>query len=84
MNISKAKIMTTDDYIVMRLGAQVIEEVVYCMYLGHVIKLGKENQTTEINKRVRQTGACILPVMTYGIRLVTILPELLADLKNFG
>lgn len=50
MNIRKTKIMSTDNIDVI-IENQPIEVVNEYNYLGHIIKLGKENQTAEINRR---------------------------------
>lgn len=56
MNLSKTKVMTPDNLQV-HIGDQTVENVEEYVYLGHCIKLGKENQTAEIKRRVRLTWA---------------------------
>lgn len=56
MNMGKTKIMTTNE-IAPQVREGNIEEVDEYIYLGHMIKLGKENQTAEVNRRVRMTWA---------------------------
>ena len=54
MNLSKTKIMsdTTTDIIIEH---RIVENVNEYVYLGHAIKLGKKNQTAEINRRIGLT-----------------------------
>lgn len=47
MNLSKAKIMTKDDNIVMRFGHQIIEKIDDYIYLEQVIELGKKTKTSK-------------------------------------
>lgn len=56
MNIGKTKIMDTDN-IGVTVEKQPLEVVNDNNYLGHIIKLGKENQTAEINCRTGLTWA---------------------------
>lgn len=56
MNYSKTKIMSSED-INIYIQDNNIECVNEYIYLGHTIKLGKENQHAEINRRIRLTWA---------------------------
>jgi len=49
MNLTKPKIMTEIENVAIRLGNHVKEKCEEYIYLGHLIKLGKENQTAGIN-----------------------------------
>lgn len=54
MNVSKTKIMSpTGEHL--EIQGQIIENVDQYIYLGHAVKLGKENQTAEIGRRVALT-----------------------------
>lgn len=55
MNLSKTKIMTTDSTSTATITVRgaLLERVDRYVYLGQEIKLGKENQGTEINRRIR-------------------------------
>lgn len=56
MNLTKIKIMTNiDDDTVIKVGDNVIERVDRYVYLGHKLKLGLENQTEEVKRRI---GLC--------------------------
>ena len=53
MNLSKTKIMTNiADNREMKIGDTVIERVDSYVYLGHKLKLGLDNQTAEIKRRI--------------------------------
>ena len=53
MNLSKTKIMTNiDDDRDIKIGDTVIERVDNYIYLGHKLKLGLDNQTAEIRRRI--------------------------------
>lgn len=53
MNLSKTKIMTNiDDDSEIKIGDTVIERVDSCVYLGHKLKLGLDNQTAEVKRRI--------------------------------
>lgn len=52
MNVSKTKIMSPDKPNI-RIGNQQTENVGDYIYLGYQIKLGKENQGAEIDRRIR-------------------------------
>jgi hypothetical protein len=53
MNLSKTKIMTNiDDDRDIKIGDTVIERVDSYVYLGHKLKLGLDNQTAEIRRRI--------------------------------
>lgn len=56
MNISKTKVMSLDE-IQVAIGNQNLEQVAEYVYLGHLIKLGKENQTAEFTRRIRLSWA---------------------------
>ncbi|XP_050310861.1 uncharacterized protein LOC126746595 [Anthonomus grandis grandis] len=56
MNLNKTKVMSPDN-IQVHIEDRIIDNVEEYVYLGHCIKLGKENQTAEINRRVRLTWA---------------------------
>ena len=55
-NLSKTQIMsdTTTDIIIEH---RIVKNVNEYVYLGHAIKLGKKNQTAEINGRIGLTWA---------------------------
>ncbi|KAL0839312.1 hypothetical protein ABMA28_016056 [Loxostege sticticalis] len=55
MNLTKTKVMTTDteSTAVIKVRGTPLEIVNKYVYLGQEVKLGKENQETEINRRVR-------------------------------
>src|SRR6202012_1936086 len=53
MNLSKTKVMTNiDDDAVIKVGDDVIERVDSYIYLGHKLKLGLDNQTAEVKRRI--------------------------------
>lgn len=53
MNLSKTKIMTNiDDDRDIKIGDTVIERVDHYVYLGHKLKLGLDNQTAEVKRRI--------------------------------
>ena len=53
MNLSKTKIMTNiEDDREMKIGDTVVEKVDSYVYLGHKLKLGLDNQTAEIKRRI--------------------------------
>lgn len=53
MNLSKTKVMTNiDDDTVIKVGHDGIERVDNYIYLGHKLKLGLDNQTAEVKRRV--------------------------------
>jgi hypothetical protein len=53
MNLSKTKVMTNiDDDRDIKIGDTVIERVDSYVYLGHKLKLGLDNQTAEIKRRI--------------------------------
>ena len=53
MNLSKTKIMTNiDDDREIKIGDTVIERVDSYVYLGHKLKLGLDNQTAEVKRRI--------------------------------
>lgn len=52
MNLSKTKTLNENEEQVI-VNGQRIENVKEYIYLGHAIKLGKENQTTEISRRIK-------------------------------
>ncbi|XP_050306283.1 uncharacterized protein LOC126743296 [Anthonomus grandis grandis] len=56
MNLNKTKVMSPDN-IQVHIEDRIIDNVEEYIYLGHCIKLGKENQTAEINRRIRLTWA---------------------------
>lgn len=56
MNLNKTKIMSRDDLHI-KIENHEFDTVEEYVYLGHSIKLGKENQTSEINRRVRLSWA---------------------------
>lgn len=56
MNLNKTKIMSPN-HIQLSLSNENIENVDHYVYLGHLIKLGKENQKSEITRRVKLTWA---------------------------
>jgi len=47
-NLNKTKVMTLDN-VQVHIGEQIVHNVEEWMYLGHFIKLGKDNQTAEAN-----------------------------------
>jgi len=51
MNLNKIKIMSTED-IQVTVNDQPLEVVSEYVYLGHKIQLGKENQSSEITRRM--------------------------------
>ncbi|RVE53061.1 hypothetical protein evm_002359 [Chilo suppressalis] len=54
MNLSKTKIMTNDPIpFTIKVNQSVIEKVEKYVYLGQEIKMGKENQLNEIDRRIR-------------------------------
>ena len=56
MNLSKTKIMSdTTTYIITE--DRIVKNINVYVYLGHAIKLGKKNQTAEINRRIGLTWA---------------------------
>ncbi|CAH1224416.1 unnamed protein product [Diabrotica balteata] len=82
MNLNKTKVMTNQN-ITIDLDGSEIESVEEYIYLGHTIKLGKQNQTAEITRRIRMTWAAGIQqlystVMTYGMETMT-LTELSAN-----
>ena len=53
MNLSKTKVMTNiDDDREIKIGDTVIERVDTYVYLGHKLKLGRDNQTAEVKRRI--------------------------------
>lgn len=56
MNLNKTKVMTPEVTPV-NIGNVTIENVKEYVYLGHLIKLGKENQNAEVKRRIRMTWA---------------------------
>lgn len=56
MNISKTKIISNNEEHILIDGIE-LENVEEYIYLGHTIKIGKENQSAEIRRRIRLTWA---------------------------
>lgn len=56
MNMGKTKVMSPEN-IIFRVGNDILENVNEYIYLGHALKLGNENQTAEISRRIRMTWA---------------------------
>lgn len=56
MNLSKTKVMTNTQNII-TVDNTIIEKVEQYVYLGHIIKNGKENQLAEIKRRIKLTWA---------------------------
>src|SRR6201996_1842282 len=57
MSLSKTKIMTNiDDDRDIKIGDTIIERVDCYVYLGHKLKLGLDNQTAEIKRRIGSFG----------------------------
>ena len=53
MNLSKTKVMTNiDDDRDIKIGDTIIERVDSYVYLGHKLKLGLDNQTAEVKRRI--------------------------------
>lgn len=52
MNLNKTKIISSSQQDVI-VNSTVIEKVEYYIYLGHKIKIGKENLGTEIKRRIQ-------------------------------
>lgn len=59
MNIGKTKFMSPEGEDSLSIDSQIIERMEKYIYLGHAIKLGKEDRTTEIDRRVRMTEAAL-------------------------
>ena len=53
MNLNKTKIMSNDTQYNITIDNTIIENVDHYIYLGHNIKLGKENQNAEIKRRIQ-------------------------------
>ena len=54
MNLSKTKIMTNDTIpATIKVNRTAIEKVENYVYLGQEIRMGKENQVNEIDRRIR-------------------------------
>lgn len=52
MNLNKTKVMSIiQDNII--IDKTILEKVNHYIYLGHTLKIGKENQTAEIKRRIR-------------------------------
>ena len=75
MNLQKTKIMSLSNKVV-TIGNHTLEKVDEHVYLGHNIKLGKDNQTAEITRRIGLTWAAI-------VRLSHILASLLTSRERF-
>lgn len=56
MNMNKTKIMS-QEHVQLSLEGHEIENVNEYIYLGHTVKLGKENQNAEIKRRIRLSWA---------------------------
>ena len=56
MNLVKTKILSSEN-VHIEIENQILEVVDHYVYLGHNIKLGKDNQTSEIKRRVGLTWA---------------------------
>lgn len=56
MNLNKTKIMTSEETAITIEGCT-LEHVEEYIYLGHAIRLGKQNQTNEISRRTRLSWA---------------------------
>ena len=56
MNLHKTQVMTLDNRSIL-LNNHPLETVDEYVYLGHLIQLGKKNQTAEINRRIRASWA---------------------------
>lgn len=55
MNGEKTKILTHEEIDGIVIDGNLIQNVTEYVYLGHLIKLGKENQAAEIDRRIRMT-----------------------------
>jgi hypothetical protein len=56
MNLNKTKVMTESDEDVI-VNGQRLEKVSHYIYLGHTMKLGRENQCAEVRRRIQLSWA---------------------------
>ncbi|XP_050306271.1 uncharacterized protein LOC126743285 [Anthonomus grandis grandis] len=56
MNLNKTKIMTNEQTVI-TIEGHALENVEEYIYLGHAVRLGKQNQTAEISRRTRLSWA---------------------------
>lgn len=56
MNLAKTKIMGEENQVI-QIDGTVLENVTEYVYLGHTLKLGKENQTAELRRRITLSWA---------------------------
>lgn len=63
MNLSKTKVIGVDGQVISVDGVT-IENVSQYIYLGHNIRMGRDNQTTELKRRIRLTWAAFSKLVT--------------------
>ncbi|XP_050298560.1 uncharacterized protein LOC126737626 [Anthonomus grandis grandis] len=56
MNLNKIKIMINEQTVI-NIEGHALENVEEYIYLGHAVRLGKQNQTAEISRRTRLSWA---------------------------